>query len=853
MDDHDSARLFTLFRDHRDADALAQVFDGLAPGLLKVARYLTRDRSQAEDLLQATFLTAMEKAGTYDDTRPFKPWLTGILILHARKQRKIPISSPDKARIEPPEAREPSEILEKQELEEEVERALKHLPEPYRQVLVQRFKLGLRSMMIARNTGRSPGHVRMQIHRGLKLMRRALPQSLLTALFGFIWSKQALASVRARILAHALAPSTVSKGSMLAAGGMIVSKKILTATAGAALIVGASIIVFLIDTPVDDDLESNSATTPMDPFVAAAKDNGPVQAVERERVRVPPHEEAVKPQASPGRTGRKGRVLDPEGRPVPGVTLVINEQTLETDGRGRFELQTGVPDEAVAVAPPFVLVRRGLTEEGDELLLVVAPRVDLIGTVVDEDGIALPDTLVEVRPIPLVDFPEIIDRTSRVEMETAAVRTDEVGRFELGMLPAGYATLRFEKHGFETRIVRVSEEIAGVQWFTLNHLAAGMHVLTGTVLDPHSRAVPDALVALGEKHRTRTDMTGFFRLEYLRSDIPEDGVSLIAAKRGCQIGMITGFGSKPKEIPLQSYVEIRIGGPTLEISGRLLDAGGEPLAGAFFLLWGEEPVIGESMAEELAVAGEVVPLEDSMHWLQATRESCRSDDNGAFRLRGLSDRSYRLRIVDFEKGFAMTTDPIPAGSANVTIRIPKDAFRETLTGRVINREGEPLSGVRVIVSMWVARHSRRSSLRTLKSVFTGEDGRFDFQGVCRLDTVRVRALGEGILDQERYIEPDDPDEEIILVVEERCHFRVELYDPSSAEGFRILDSRGEVLMIHHFGAIDGDRGYKIFHLVEGKSPVLSVSDRACTLELLGENGRRVPIRLSAGEVTVLGM
>ena len=53
-------RLFERFQRTGNTRALGALFDRVAPDLLKVARYLSGDRAFAEDLVQATFMAALE-------------------------------------------------------------------------------------------------------------------------------------------------------------------------------------------------------------------------------------------------------------------------------------------------------------------------------------------------------------------------------------------------------------------------------------------------------------------------------------------------------------------------------------------------------------------------------------------------------------------------------------------------------------------------------------------------------------------------------------------------------------------------------------------------------------------------
>ena len=68
-------RDFEEFRRSGSPAALARVFDAFAPELLIVAGHLTRDLAAAEDLVQSTFLQAIESATSFDAGRRLMPWL----------------------------------------------------------------------------------------------------------------------------------------------------------------------------------------------------------------------------------------------------------------------------------------------------------------------------------------------------------------------------------------------------------------------------------------------------------------------------------------------------------------------------------------------------------------------------------------------------------------------------------------------------------------------------------------------------------------------------------------------------------------------------------------------------------
>jgi RNA polymerase sigma-70 factor (ECF subfamily) len=161
MDTATPERDFLRYRERGDSEALARVFDALAPKLLLVAHHLTRDAAGAEDLVQASFLAALRTARDYDGRRPLLGWMVGILAHRARDERRRarvraaePVGAELPARDDPLASSVESETLER------ITAAVDGLEEPYHEVLVLRLVHGLSPTEIAHALGRAPGTVR---------------------------------------------------------------------------------------------------------------------------------------------------------------------------------------------------------------------------------------------------------------------------------------------------------------------------------------------------------------------------------------------------------------------------------------------------------------------------------------------------------------------------------------------------------------------------------------------------------------------------------------------------------------------------------------------------------------------
>jgi RNA polymerase sigma-70 factor, ECF subfamily len=122
---------------------------------------------EVSDLVQDVFLTAFRKLGALRDPARFGPWVAIIARNRAadfyRRARQTE-ELRDELAQGPKRDAEASEALE----------IIRSLPEAYRETLVLRLVEGMTGPEIAERTGLRPASVRVNLHRGMKLLRRRL-------------------------------------------------------------------------------------------------------------------------------------------------------------------------------------------------------------------------------------------------------------------------------------------------------------------------------------------------------------------------------------------------------------------------------------------------------------------------------------------------------------------------------------------------------------------------------------------------------------------------------------------------------------------------------------------------------
>lgn len=122
---------------------------------------------EVSDLVQDVFLIAFRKIKTLRDSAAFGPWLAMIarnraMDFHRQKRETEELSE------------ELSHPASSQAEAKEVLAIIRSLPESYRETLVLRLVEGMTGPEIAVQTGLHPDSVRVNLHRGMKLLREKL-------------------------------------------------------------------------------------------------------------------------------------------------------------------------------------------------------------------------------------------------------------------------------------------------------------------------------------------------------------------------------------------------------------------------------------------------------------------------------------------------------------------------------------------------------------------------------------------------------------------------------------------------------------------------------------------------------
>ncbi len=570
----------------------------------------------------------------------------------------------------------------------------------------------------------------------------------------------------------------------------------------------------------------------------------------------------------------EGLVIDVSGTAVSGVEIDYasvlsagNAPRARSDTRGSFHLPGSSAFETLRVVSPQwinLLTPRISAPPAASYTLVVAPRIELEGLVTDEQSTPIPNAKLDL------ECGDVRGRLQRVldnaAMGTWKAESDAAGHFHLNDAPGvGGSRLRVSALGFQTLQVDAGADARFDMRVVLRRNEDAR--LRGQVVDASGAPVAQAYVALGSAS-TQCDAEGRFELsidrrldEFIdgRSGKPlpptiGDARVLRAIKSGFLPAELTCTGTdvhEPSAWP--DPLVLRLSSPALAIRGRVVNGDGTPIEhAAVWLLdrsdfgWVQQRI----GAAEVTMAAEMETLMSGERYAG----DLFSGADGSFEVRGLRARSYRLRVIDRRTLRALVTEPIAAGAKEVEIVLPAAERIARIAGRVVDRRGRAVEGVRVTAELGRLT-PKLEDLGELSStaVTTDAQGRFELRDLSRA-AERLNVQPRGALQGRSVVLAELSDlEDIEVRIASTCHLQVDLAGSGiDAREFRVLDAQGETLQV---AAHQGDLSYAMTRigLNEGRSQALMCSDAATTLVLLRDDVevKRIPLTLVPGELNVI--
>jgi len=200
----------------RDADAIRFVIAANNQRLFRAAWSVLKDRAEAEDAVQAAYLSAFGSMATFDGRSALSTWLTRIVINEAlgrrradeRRRRHLEeegvavLDDYREALMRGSESEGPDVSVAREQIRKLLEQAVGKLPESFRSVFVLRDVEGLSSEETAEILDIPIATVKTRLHRSRRRLQEMLAPELKTMLSGtFPFAGNDCAAMADRVLA----------------------------------------------------------------------------------------------------------------------------------------------------------------------------------------------------------------------------------------------------------------------------------------------------------------------------------------------------------------------------------------------------------------------------------------------------------------------------------------------------------------------------------------------------------------------------------------------------------------------------------------------------------------------------
>lgn len=750
-------RLFAKFCRDGDANALGQVFDRTAAELLRIACFLVGQRSDAEDLVQRTFLAAIESRTSFRRGQRAVPWLCGILANLARQLRR------ERARSSPPtddQLVDPVAEAAQRELAERLARLRAELGEPYAAVVQLHLEQGFNAKEIAARLQRPAGTVRTQLMRALTLLRQRLPDGFVTG-GAFVFLRHAavtdgawLGAMRTRVVhAARLACPAAAVAPVALFGSLFMSKNLLAA---ASLLLGVSLLGGWLAWP---SRASDPSPPPSREAASPARAALPDAAAANATPIAAPRTEVADPRRAlddPGFAVMRVLVRWSASEPAAGIGVFASNGHRTTrrdavsDAQGIAELPHLVPGEW---SVSTTLGHAGpLADESQPLLVTLAAgEVRTLEIAVGKLAIAR-GRVVDEHEQPIAGAAIWMSTTGDHALGHEVTTSAADGTFCVPI--AGSHSLSARMAGFAPSLTEITNPLAAAAGEIVLRLDHRGGSLRGKVDDARGTAIAWAKVLVGDDLATPLDSTSLPTAKPWKSR----GVEVASDRdgrfelRGLPVGLLELRVLAPGFAPARTGVEITAGAateqvvvmtPGASVQGTVRDPSGKPLADA---------LVRCNQAHDFAEAHQ------------------RTAADGTFRLDDLPTGSVRLQA---EAGGAACEQLLTLATGQVATWDPVLAAERPIAGTVCTVDGRGQG------SLEVSAHAEDN--HQLAWATTDEQGHFVLRSV---GAEPVRLVIERALEVVATIDHVAPgrDDVVITLAAEQL--------PSAYLVGRVVDERG---------------------------------------------------------------
>ncbi|MFN0206304.1 MAG: sigma-70 family RNA polymerase sigma factor [Planctomycetota bacterium] len=859
-----------------------------------LARRLVNNQNDADDLEQELWVRAIQQKPNVSIS--LRGWIATILrnlkLEHNRGDGRRTDREQRAARNEsvPPN----SELVERAMLHRELVEQVLQLEEPYRSVILARYFEGLPPSEIARLHQIPVETVKTRLKRATEKLRAQLDAK--SNGDRGAWMAAFLPLTHDIFIQNTITSLSI-KSSLWAA--IIMNIKLIVAI-GAAGALG--LFWYLTRTPEVSTHEPARTEQTRETKNPPPSEKSNITEAARTRSEAPAPSEPVKLASKPAAPENAkevrvaGRVIGVRSENVAGVEIrggnLDQWSALEpagygnilakSDDAGKFEFvisdKKNYPSYLFGCAPHLCCIMAGTplnAENGRESLVVVAPKIELAGRVLNEEGKPVENAIIEI-VLPAALRTKLIGNVESTTLRKLAAASDAEGYYKFTEAAAVEGAMLHAAANGYVSIALVSPSATSVNFnLTLKRPGESANWLRGKVVDSADNPVAGAFVGFGID-TIKTNSEGGFEFdiatkesynEFARTMMNQPAFApseLVAVKAG----FLPATYSIPKENGVLNTTEtivLKLSGTALSISGHVVTDDGKPVVDT--PVWLANPTFfGGIGAFDRKRGPKLTHIESVMAGADsggAAWRSVSSDSNGEFTINGVCDREYQIEALDSETLQRGIVENVRGGSRGVTITIARKEVFPSLKGIVVSHSGKKLAGVRVfpMCDTFKVKFEQRvigTSHQSLEGVTTNADGEFEIKNVPK-NLVYLRFQSQKVVPLEWGRDVEGGLEKLVgkdfdklrIEVDQRCSFQVELIHPDEGDELAMFKADGGRVSIDEYAGRSRNSGkHKI---IDGRSAQLSAADNATTLVIYknGTEVRRKAITLNPEEITTL--